>query len=425
MQPVQIFIDDAADVVPAIALNGVTEKSFYDSLVSELPDSRGKQGKKHNLAFVVFGFILGILHKRSKKAGIRRFMHNKLGYLQSLTGHQASTAVSEAQLGRILSGVDWTILNALSMRHLGVQIACHHPHTDKEIWLSGDGKDLRGGVQISDCGTSSIRGEVSVRLIEHESKRIVAQTYYDGDKESEKIFIRNLLTDNKLSNCFITLDALHCDPKTTAMIHQAQGKFLIRVKENQEQLLKDLCSQARRELEDKRFLKTTTYDKGHGRIETRAYTLFDVSKQNFDDRWQTSNIQTFVEVNRQRRVMSKNKDELKQQETAYFISNYAAKKPESNVLEVKTIQILSKAIREHWTIETDNHIRDVTLGEDKVKTQKGNRTRVEATMRTIALEWLKLENPQNYMAALENFADSEEKMTQFLIKYNFVKKRQT
>jgi predicted transposase YbfD/YdcC len=422
MQPVQNLIDDLEGGVPVVVSTPILEKSFYACLVSDLPDTRGQQGKKHNLAFVVFGFILGIMHKRSKKASICRFMHNKLGYLKLITGHNAHCAVSEAQLGRILSGLDWVTLNELSMRHVGVYITCHNPNTPNEVWLSGDGKDLRGGVQVNDNASSSIRGEVSVRFIEHESKKIVAQTFYDGDKESEKIFIRNLLENNKLFHKSITLDALHCDPKTTEMIHKAHGKFLIRVKENQEQLLKDLRSQARRELEDKRFLTTTTYDKGHGRIEVRAYTLFDVSQQNFDARWHTSNIQTLVEVNRQRQVMSKNKETLKQQETAYFISNYSAKKLGSNALDATAIQVLSKAVRRHWSIETDNHIRDVTLGEDKVKTQKGNRTRAEATIRTIALEWLKLENPQNYMAALEQFADSETKMTEFLIKYNFITK---
>ena len=39
-----------------------------------------------------------------------------------------------------------------------------------------------------------LRGEVSIRLVEQESKKVVAQGFYDGDKESEKIHMRQLIT---------------------------------------------------------------------------------------------------------------------------------------------------------------------------------------------------------------------------------------
>ena len=81
---------------------------------------------------------------------------------------------------------------------------------------------------------------------------------------------------------------------------------------------------------------------------------------------------------------------------------------------------LSQAIRRHWSIETDNYLRDVTLNEDKVRTQKGNRTRAEATIRTVALEWLKIENPKSFQAAIETFIDNKQKRIQFLKKHQFI-----
>jgi hypothetical protein len=66
------------------------------------------------------------------------------------------------------------------------------------------------------------------------------------------------------------------------------------------------------------------------------------------------------------------------------------------------------------------YIRDVTLGEDGIKTQKGNRTRAEATLRTIALEWLKCEKTKNIAALLYDFADSEPFLINFLIKHRFI-----
>lgn len=415
MQPATNLRESSLIELDSIALNAIEQKSFYEALEMNLPDTRGKQGLRHYLPFVVFCYVLGVIHNKQKKASIQRFMTNKLDLLCKLTEHKAEKAVSEAQLGRILSTLDWQTLNKISERHLGIRINSVSAGTKEAIWLSGDGKDLRGGVEVNSTKTSSVRGEVSIRLVEHESKRVIAQSFYDGDKDSEKIHIRNLIEDKELSHHSITLDAIHCDPKTTEMIAQ-RGVYLIQVKDNQEYLLKDLQSEARREREDKRFISMVTHDKGHGRIERREYTLFDVSKQTFDSRWQGSHINTMISVSRQRETVLKGEIMKVEQNTAYFISNKFDKD-----LKRQTLIELSGAVRGHWSIETDNHIRDVTLGEDKIKTQKGNRTRAEATLRTIGLEWLKLEKPNNYVAILEKFADSEAFLVDFLIKHRLIK----
>lgn len=419
MQPATNLIDSIENpllCLDSIVPNEIEQKSFYEALEMNLPDRRGKQGLKHHLPFVVFCFILGIIHNKQKKASIHRFMTNKFDFLCKLTQHKAEKAVSAAQLGRIMSTLDWQSLNRISEQHLGIRINEVSTDTKSAIWLSGDGKDLRGGVEVNHSKTSAVRGEVSIRLVEHESKRVIAQDFYDGDKDSEKIHIRNLITDKGLSHHPITLDAIHCDPKTTEMMAH-RGVYLIRVKDNQEYLLKDLLSESRRAREDERFITRTTYDKGHGRIERREYTLFDVSKQKFDSRWDASHISTMVSVNRQRETVCKGEITKIQQDTAYFISNTYDKD-----LKTQTLVELSGAIRGHWSIEADNHIRDVTLGEDKIKTQKGNRTRAEATLRTIGLEWLKLEKPNNYVAILEKFADSEAFLVDFLIKHRLIKR---
>lgn len=415
MQPATNLNDDRQESVLATVLKAESGKSFYEALKTDLKDTRGKQGRKHYLPFVVFSFILGILHKKQKKASIQRFMVNKHKFLCKLTQHVSEKAVSQAQLGRILSTLDWENINAINERHLGLCILSEINAQEETIWLSGDGKDLKGGVQVNENQTSSIRGEVSIRLVEQASKKVVAQGFYDGDKNSEKTHMRLLIQKNNLTHRSITLDAIHCDPKTTEMIAVNKGIYLIPAKDNQESLLKDLLSEARRQREDKRFVQLTTLDKGHGRIEKRDYTLFDVSKQKFDSRWQTSHIRSLVVVYRQREMMSKNKVIKKEEKTAYFISNTCAVD-----LKMDTLNLLSKVIRGRWSIESDNYIRDVTLGEDNIKTQKGNRTRAEATLRTIALEWLKCENPKNFMALLDDFSDSETLLILFLLKHGFI-----
>jgi len=46
-------------------------------------------------------------------------------------------------------------------------------------------------------------------------------------------------------------------------------------------------------------------------------------------------------------------------ETSYYVSN-----------EVGTYEELSEAIRRHWQVETNNHIRDVTLKKDHLRSKK-------------------------------------------------------
>jgi hypothetical protein len=59
-----------------------------------------------------------------------------------------------------------------------------------------------------------------------------------GRKTSEILVVRTLLKRSELQAQKVTLDAHHCNPKTTAQIHQAGGEYVIQVKENQPTLLK-------------------------------------------------------------------------------------------------------------------------------------------------------------------------------------------
>lgn len=49
----------------------------------------------------------------------------------------------------------------------------------------------------------------------------------------------------------------------------------------------------------------------------------------------------------------------KGQEESYYLSN-----------EVSKYEAICQAIREHWQVETANHIRDVSLQEDKMRSKK-------------------------------------------------------
>ena len=90
--------------------------------------------------------------------------------------------------------------------------------------------------------------------------------------------------------------------------------------------------------------------------------------------------------------MKKNKDDTKeeekdnslQKERSYYISNGLAK--ENNEY--------FEAIRNHWAVEVNHHLRDVTLKEDHLRTKKNEITRIFSGLRTLVLEILRLLKPK-------------------------------
>jgi phosphoribosyl-ATP pyrophosphohydrolase len=98
-------------------------------------------------------------------------------------------------------------------------------------------------------------------------------------------------------------------------------------------------------------------DKGHGRLEIRDYYLFDVSEEYFESRWEKSGFRSLLKVQRNRINLKTNEEST---EIAYYISNGKATEEHGYF----------DAIRNHWSVEVSNHIRDVSLQEDQLRTKK-------------------------------------------------------
>lgn len=213
-------------------------------------------------------------------------MKNRKADLEKWTEHKVDNVISETQLRRVVRGVDWQIYNSINQQYFAVKVV---KLSDNE-WVAIDGKELRGTLEVSaDDGKKAKRGEVVVNAVRHNNKEVIAQTYYRGDKESEKIHVRNLLEQTGLASKSVTLDALHCNPKTTALVESQSGRYLIQVKEDQKELMEELCLSTG-------FLPClfdhTDVDKGHGRLEIRHTQIFCIEGGDFDERWQDSGIRT-------------------------------------------------------------------------------------------------------------------------------------
>jgi hypothetical protein len=147
------------------------------------------------------------------------------------------------------------------------------------------------------------------------------------------------------------------------------------------------------------------------------YSFFEVSEIHsrvlrLAPRWADSGVQTLVVIKRETRTPATGKTFS---ETAYYISNRAlTPSPKAQVKE------LAGAIRQHWHVESDNWIRDVTFNEDNIKTRSPNQAQIMGCLRSLAMRLLRKLNVGNFQEAIENFADCPNKFEALLKRVKFL-----
>lgn len=370
-------------------------RSFFEKLQNtEGLDLRDNRGKRHELAVVLMGVMLGILCNRDGNlSSIHRHMKNHYKRLMEALNMEVKSVVSRAQLPRVLEKVSGSVFDRLVFECYGIRL-----NSEEREWFSVDGKEMKGSIE-----TGAKRGDAVVQAVRHESLEVYGQTYYSGRKESEVVAVRELLKANGLCQEKVSLDALHCKPLTLDLIVQGGGVYLVGLKKNQKELLNNIKAA----IEDLQGVyETGSVEKGHGRIETRKYQVCDISSIEKDERWKNCEISKVVKVEREREEIKSEKHSF---ETSYYISNQDA-----------DFAGLCVAVRNHWSVETNNHIRDVTLAEDKLRSKKKNINRVLAGIRTLVTQVLNKTKCLNKRAQIEDFADNFDSLLATLKQFNFL-----
>ena len=320
-------------------------RSFFEKLQNaEGLDLRDNRGKRHDLAIVLVGVTMAVLANRDGNlSSIERHLKNHYERLTKVLGVGKKRPVSRSQLPLILEKVAVEVFDDLIFSHFGIKLS------EKERkWFAIDGKELRGSIE-----RGAKRGEALVQAVRHENGQTSAQTYYCGNKESEVGAVRSLLEKDELLKQKISFDALHCKAQTLEMIALAKGKYLVGLKENQ----KELLNQVKNKMENQAILwERTNVEKGHGRIEVRRFEFYDILEMAKAERWRGCQMRTAIKIKRVREELKSGK---KSCETSYYVTN-----------ETGNYEELTQAIRNHWQVETSNHVRDVTLKEDYLRTKK-------------------------------------------------------
>src|SRR6476620_5727928 len=385
-------------IVMSSTLLPVQSSTFYAALQQcKGLDLRDNRGKVHRVEVVLMGVLIGLYRSRDGVlSSIHRSMVNTHSQLCSHLKIENSPPVSRAQLAVVLKNIDIGAFCELLFAFCAMVLS-----KEEKQWFAADGKELRGSISKGEK-----RGEAVVQFVSHSSRQVHSQTFYNGCKDSERPCIQHLLQARGLCSQKITLDALHLIPETIRQIAGGQGIYLAGLKQNQQALYDDMTTLCKT-IQPVRVLREV--EKGHGRIEKRTYKVYSISGEYFDQRWKGADFRTLIEIE-STRIQAKTGTESK--EVAYYISNARIKDSSD--------EELFKAIRGHWNIETNNHIRDVTLKEDQLKTKEPIIARTIACCRTVVLNVLNKLKLKNIKAKLETFADNFDLLMQWLTLMNFL-----
>lgn len=203
--------------------------------------------------------------------------------------------------------------------------------------------------------------------------RLVLGQLKTNDKSNEITAIPELIKTLALQGAIVTIDAMGCQKNITHAIIEQKADYVIQVKDNQRQLHEDIALFFQGTANDS-FDACQTIDGDHGRIETRQYlSTSDIDWLPGKHLW--AGIQSITMAIRQRETSGKASTEK-----AYFISSFTG------------VQMIAKAIRNHWGIENSLHwCLDIAFREDYCRVRKDHAPENFGIMRHMAVNLLKRE----------------------------------
>jgi len=210
---------------------------------------------------------------------------------------------------------------------------------------------------------------------------VFAQVKTDG-KGQELSAIEALLQMLELDGAVVTIDALGCQKEIARQILNANGQYVLQVKENQPALHAKMQTALADAMRDQFAGIKHDYhaetDGGHGRIETRRVWVCQETGWLGELAGQWPGLKSLIVVERTRDVDGQVSVELH-----YYISS----------LDGRTgAKRLAGYIRGHWSVENNLHWQlDVSFREDERRIRKGHGAENFSRLCRIALNLLKNE----------------------------------
>jgi predicted transposase YbfD/YdcC len=216
--------------------------------------------------------------------------------------------------------------------------------------LALDGKKERGTILPGET-----QGEATMAIYDPEREEVIAQAAIDPSA-GEIPAAPKLLSQVVLHDKVVLADALHTQRKLCQQVGDAQGDYLLTVKDNQPTLYQDIETLFTRATPYPHLLDYQTVDKiniGHGRIEQRTLTAVSLFPGEID--WPY--ITQVFRLENTFRFLRKGQVVRTEHKVRYGLTSLTRK--EANAQRLLWLK------RIYWQIETGLHYRrDVTFHED-------------------------------------------------------------
>jgi predicted transposase YbfD/YdcC len=338
---------------------------------ASVPDPRIERTKRHKLIDIIAIALCGVIcgandwvaieaYGRAKESWLRQFLELPNGIPAHDTFGDVFARLDSATFRQCF--MDW--VQAVYVATQGQVIAF-------------DGKCVRG----SKDGTLGKNAIYMVSAWATTNHLVLGQMKVD-DKSNEITAIPALLALLDVAGCIVTIDAMGCQKDIAQTIVDAQGDYLLALKENHPLLYQEVNTlfQATTPLAQHAYTPdhTRTVEKDHGRLEIReCWTLSDPNGFPFlHDAAAWPKLQTLAMLRRERQFANHTTVEI-----AFYLSSLPGSA--SRLLE---------ATRAHWGIENSLHwVLDVAFREDDQRFRPGNGPQNSTILRHMALNLLQHE----------------------------------
>ena len=335
---------------------------------SDVPDPR-EDNSSHRLIDIIAIAICASICGADTWNDIEQFAHAKRRWLEGFL-ELPHGIPSHDTFSRVFARLDPRALN----ERFDSWIAELRGDNDGGV-VSIDGKTSRRSHDRSH-GRSALH---TVSAWAHDAGLVLARQAVD-EKSNEITAIPQLLEILELSGCVVTIDAIGTQTNIAEQIVDADGDYVLALKDNQHTLHEEVCEYFEGTEEVSDLPEHIDYDKsvdtGHGRIEVReCWASEDIGWLESKSKWK--NLKSIRMVKSVRTIG----EQTSETTTRYFITSLPA-----------DAQRLAAVIRSHWSIENSLHwVLDIAFREDECRKRKDNSAENFSILRHLTLNLLKRE----------------------------------
>jgi predicted transposase YbfD/YdcC len=338
---------------------------------ADLPDPRIDRTKRHKLIDIIAIAICGVICGANDWVAIETYGRAKERWLRQFL-ELPNGIPSHDTFGEVFARLDSDAFRQCFMNWVqAVYVA-----TQGQV-IAFDGKYVRGSKD-----TPLEKNAIDMVSAWATANHLVLGQMKVDDKSNEITAIPALLAVLDVSGCIVTIDAMGCQKDIAQAIVDAQGDYVLALKENHPLLYQDVSTlfQATAPQVQHAYAPdyTRTVEKDHGRLEIReCWTLSDPNGFPFlHDASAWPKLQTLTMLRRERRF-----PDHTTLETAFYLSSLPG-----------SASRLLDATRTHWGIENSLHwVLDAAFREDDQRFRTGNGPQNSTILRHVALNLLNQE----------------------------------